>query len=319
MSRKIWIVLSAFTLTSIVPLGAFADERLQKPVFADHSTGGGAVIGGATYVPVDPLDTADVRGHSVVSTATPIWYRFTGIGSGSIGALTFTQFTIVMLSDISRIVVCPPGVSSIDGSSTIEMDGVGTAVFEIGTRVFSNQYAAGVGLSKAGCEGWDLLDMQEAVFGAYALDTPFGPVTEEEPYAFQQFSGVPTSLGWLTFDFVDYVTFQAFIASNTPLVLSMDQNDTLHWPPQPGVNGYDIVRGGLDVLRASGFTASTHACLANDVSVTSVFDPQPPVPGFGFWYLLRALYSTGSVGSYDVESTGTQRDDGIGASPNGCP
>jgi N-acetylneuraminic acid mutarotase len=94
------------------------------------------------------------------------------------------------------------------------------------------------------------------------------------------------------------------------------------WTAVPAAAAYDVVRGGLNLLRSSGgnFTTSTQACLANDQVGTSAFDPAAPAVADGFWYLLRGS-SCGGAGTYD-ESVASQiggRDAEINASPNTCP
>jgi hypothetical protein len=96
----------------------------------------------------------------------------------------------------------------------------------------------------------------------------------------------------------------------------------LLWSAVPGATGYDIVKGALGVLLASGgdFTSSTTACLADDLAATSVDDTELLPAGSGLWYLLRAV-NCGGAGSYDEDVPGQQgsRDDEIDASANACP
>ena len=94
------------------------------------------------------------------------------------------------------------------------------------------------------------------------------------------------------------------------------------WTAVPAAAAYDVVRGGLNLLRSSGgnFTTSTQSCLANDQVATSVSDSTTPAAGDGFWYLLRGL-SCGGAGTYD-EGVGSQigaRDSEIGAAASRCP
>jgi len=118
------------------------------------------------------------------------------------------------------------------------------------------------------------------------------------------------------------LTAQAIIVvASLPWKLTMLEND-LNWNAVLDVAGYDVVRGSLEDLRTSqgDFSTSTDQCLGDNLDVMAVTDPDVPVTGNGYWYLVRVVYSTsGYVGSYDVESTGTLRDDGIAASFLGCP
>ena len=98
------------------------------------------------------------------------------------------------------------------------------------------------------------------------------------------------------------------------------QAERLWWGSVGAATGYDVVRGGLLDLAATGGDFSdplvTEACLA-DNQATTLFDGiGDPLPGAGYWFVVRD-----SAGSYDTGSpsqTGS-RDAGIGASGNGCP
>lgn len=93
------------------------------------------------------------------------------------------------------------------------------------------------------------------------------------------------------------------------------------WPDVAGATGYDVVRGGLKMLRRYGdFTRALNACLENDVTETSRDDAETPQLGDGFFYLVAAS-TCGGRATYDSEST-TQvgsRDAGIQASIYACP
>jgi hypothetical protein len=95
----------------------------------------------------------------------------------------------------------------------------------------------------------------------------------------------------------------------------------LEWSTSASATSYDIVRGTLSTLRASGsFTPATDACAGNDVTATSLSSTHVPAEGDGDWFLVRAVGSCG-VGSYD-DGSATQvasRDAGVGASANACP
>ncbi|HKQ60883.1 MAG TPA: galactose oxidase-like domain-containing protein [Candidatus Polarisedimenticolaceae bacterium] len=92
-----------------------------------------------------------------------------------------------------------------------------------------------------------------------------------------------------------------------------------------GAGAYDLVRGDLDALRASDgdFSTAVSGCLANDVAVTSLPDPNgAPAPGACEFLLLRpATTSCPAHGSYDGGGSAQVggRDAGIQASPQNCP
>jgi hypothetical protein len=96
----------------------------------------------------------------------------------------------------------------------------------------------------------------------------------------------------------------------------------LAWPAFARATGYDVVRGSLSTLRATGlFADATLACLADDAVATTLDDAPLPAVADGFWYTVRGV-NCGGAGSYD-DSAGTgqagPRDPGIAASPNSCP
>jgi hypothetical protein len=96
----------------------------------------------------------------------------------------------------------------------------------------------------------------------------------------------------------------------------------LAWPGFARATGYDVVRGSLSTLRATGsFAGATLACLADDAPATTLDDEPLPAAADGFWYLVRGI-NCGGPGSYDDSAGAGQagpRDPGIAASPNACP
>jgi hypothetical protein len=112
--------------------------------------------------------------------------------------------------------------------------------------------------------------------------------------------------------------------TGTPQLSVTDDNvtATISWTAATGATGYDLVRGGLASLRASGgnYTVATGACLADDTPSMIAADGVPPPAGDGFWYLARGV-SCGGNGTYDsgAPSQAGNRDAEINASANGCP
>jgi N-acetylneuraminic acid mutarotase len=94
------------------------------------------------------------------------------------------------------------------------------------------------------------------------------------------------------------------------------------WATSPSANGYDVTRGDLAALLASGgdFALATTGCVGNDLADGQVEDDAVPSPGGGFWYLVRAVNGSGA-GTYDGDDgeQAAPRDPGIAASPAGCP
>jgi hypothetical protein len=99
--------------------------------------------------------------------------------------------------------------------------------------------------------------------------------------------------------------------------------DALSWDPPVCDVGYDVVRGDLETLLASGgdFAAATVECLANDHATTSLaYGGSPEDPGAGFWFLARRVGTSGN-GTYDSGGPSQQglRDGEIAASGVDCP
>jgi len=94
------------------------------------------------------------------------------------------------------------------------------------------------------------------------------------------------------------------------------------WSSVGDRTGSDLVRGDLILLRAGGgdFTASTQACLANDLPATSLPYTASPGPGEAWWFLVRTVAMAGP-GTYDSGGPGQvgSRDAEIAASPIACP
>lgn len=157
-------------------------------------------------------------GLSASVSAIPIQFIYTGTGSGSIGATTFTgtAFTISESSDTSNLVSCGAGCNFInDNSATITLAGIGTFSFSTGLRTFdSNGF---VGLSRAGSSGSDLIDTFN-VGAAYNMASSIGPIAGTPQLLQWGSSPVVTSGGTLNFaNATTQGTFQAITrAANVP-------------------------------------------------------------------------------------------------------
>lgn len=95
----------------------------------------------------------------------------------------------------------------------------------------------------------------------------------------------------------------------------------LAWDAEANATAYDVVRGDLGVLAATGdFASATEECLADDLVTTSLPYSAEPAPDEGFWFLVRGG-NCGGAGSYDsgAPSQSGSRDAGIEASPGRCP
>ena len=101
----------------------------------------------------------------------------------------------------------------------------------------------------------------------------------------------------------------------------------LHWSDP--VTSYDIVRGGLGLLRESNgdFAIATERCRVDDVIGQSFDDAELPEAGEGFWYFVRWDQSEGfpewGAQTYNEDTArrahqAVNRDAGIKASTQDC-
>jgi hypothetical protein len=97
---------------------------------------------------------------------------------------------------------------------------------------------------------------------------------------------------------------------------------TFTWPAVADATGYDVLRGTLSELQASGgdFSLATEVCLEDDTTDTFIEDTDPAPQSDGFWYMIRPI-NCGGGGTYDSGGSAqlSPRDAGANASPNTCP
>ena len=116
----------------------------------------------------------------------------------------------------------------------------------------------------------------------------------------------------------DSVKVFGFYAASMLTELQIDHSKLL-WD-DVGVPEYDLVRGVVSTLKASGFTAATEECLADNTTATSTIHTaaDPPL-GEAFWYTVRVVLPSGPH-TYDSsgEAQAGARDPGIDASSDSC-
>ena len=96
------------------------------------------------------------------------------------------------------------------------------------------------------------------------------------------------------------------------------QPGLLSWcVPQPA-SAFDVVRGDLGVLRATGgdYAVATQECLAPAHGDAWLEYPPTPPPGTGVWFLVRDVNGTYDTGESSQSGT---RDPEIAASGHDCP
>lgn len=88
----------------------------------------------------------------------------------------------------------------------------------------------------------------------------------------------------------------------------------LSWTTVPGATGYDVVYGEVDCLRSTGsLIGCTLGCPGENRTSGSLAVAGMPLPGGGFWFLVRGT-NCGGCGSYGT----TRRDSDIAASGMDC-
>ncbi len=163
--------------------------------------------------------TAIVLGIPSPGSAIPIEYTFSGSGSGTVGATPFSavNFEIIALADTTNVVSIFTGIFMVQAASaSVQLQGIGTATVTEGTGVFSNTGNCSNGPSCVGFSRFtgstttsDLLDLSNAAFAGYNLQSSFAPVFDPTPFAVNQFANLSTSLGSLSFSSAQDVTFEA--------------------------------------------------------------------------------------------------------------
>jgi len=100
------------------------------------------------------------------------------------------------------------------------------------------------------------------------------------------------------------------------------QDDLLTWTDISDSLSYDLIRGELGVLRASGgdFSAATTECLADNHPTTSLSYSPDPASQQGFWFLVRQVTAV-AAGTYDSGGPAQieARDAEVAASGQDCP
>jgi subtilisin-like proprotein convertase family protein len=107
-----------------------------------------------------------------------------------------------------------------------------------------------------------------------------------------------------------------------PIVVLAVEPGQLSWSAMAGASGYDLIRGDLATLRASGgsFDQVPVTCIANDAGGPDLTHSEDPPEGVGYWYLVRGD-SGAEVRTYDsfaISQSGV-RDEGIDFAGGDCP
>lgn len=183
--------------------------------------------------------------------AAAIVYTISGSGSGSIDATAFTDaaFTFTLTGDTANYTGTPGSFQVVDplASAAFSIAGVGTGTFQIATRLGHGGLRAFFSRSGFPSKGSDLFDFDAP---AVDLSSSFGPVAGTSIFALNQFKGVATSLGALTFTASSNVAFSGTLGG-APAV------------PEPGtwammIAGFGLAGFAMRRRRTAGIMATAH-------------------------------------------------------------
>jgi hypothetical protein len=235
------------------------------------------------------------------TNAIPFAYTFQGIASGSLGTTSFTNapFTITMIADTDEIVQiiesCTPTPCTVlyvnDDSATVSVGDL-TASITSSVRVFDNQTFQGLGLSRGGPRGNDLLDLGfYSEFATYNLATPFAigplfPTPHSLGDGFDCNNGcVTTNLGDLIIDSVQDVTFTAN-GGGSCVVPTGEMTKPHDWDPAKPA----VFQWGLQTLQGGNFAGrlinevdaggAVDTCWFQDSRIPRVTGIPPNAPGW---------------------------------------
>ncbi len=137
------------------------------------------------------------------------------------------------------------------------------------------------------------------------------------------------NFGWISFESVGPNPFQlkttwtcSVPAGSPDVSVAKGAGGTtqIDWLPFPGATAFDVTRGDLGVLRTSlgNFAGSTLDCVDDNTFANSSNHLGDPLPGEGYWFLVRPADCGG--GTYDSggAAQAAPRDGSINASGSQC-
>lgn len=145
--------------------------------------------------------------------AAPITYTYAGTGSGTLGTQSFLDaaFTFTAVADTANIV---PWVNAGGSprnphlSATITIAGLGTFAVTTPSHTWLAETCCG-GLGEDLAVNWVTLDTPSFHSIGYGLATNLGPIVDNSPSDVDQFNGVQTAGGVLSFTSISSITFTA--------------------------------------------------------------------------------------------------------------
>ncbi|HXR03272.1 MAG TPA: PEP-CTERM sorting domain-containing protein [Verrucomicrobiae bacterium] len=141
--------------------------------------------------------------------ASLIDYTLSGTGSGSLGAVPFsdTAFTITSTADTANITESLGVFQVPDITATVFVSGLGSATFTIPTDNFDTiDFTPGAGISSPN-QHRDILDISSSAFASYDLSSSLSPVTGTP--SINSGTGFQTTAGNFLLSSISSVTFRA--------------------------------------------------------------------------------------------------------------
>lgn len=250
---------------------------------------GGQLSANMTVSGPSPGDTCFSAGGSASSTAEEQWEVVFDTGWVS---LFFSRSHFVNASN-----------QGVAGTSTITLTGpVGTVFTQTLTRSTPGGSNGSGSLQTLLRPGRYTFTIQSQIGAAATFPPSTGAGGQSESRCFLRFTPCP-------------IEIDLHVSRNASL------DTELSWTVPPNATSYDVVRGDVASLIASGgnFTVATTECLANNSTNTSMIYQGVPDAGEAFWFLVRAA-QCGGLGSYDsgfLSQVGS-RDAEIDASSGAC-
>jgi len=162
-----------------------------------------------------------------------------------------------------------------------------------------------------GQQVWSVLE------GTAPYTTGYAPVTIDlTPWAdggthLLRLESTTTGNPYASMFFVDDVAIEACTSETPPIVIAFGSRDIVHITPAVGFESYNLYRGDLAILRASGtytqVPGSNPLAWKNCALADPAFwDPDIPAPGTGAFYLVSGRLG-GVEGSLGTDSAGAER------------
>jgi len=210
-------------LVAVVALVVLGGIAVAGPVTFQPVAAGSRIVHGAIVVEptaIQPKAAGTRTARAAFVGGSPITYRLTATGTGTVGTTPFTEatFTLELTTDTSLIINQGSGVYATPSTTgSIEIAGFGVGTFTDVIDVFSNINGGSVGAVgfSHGASQLDLCDLESPVLAGYDLTTAIGPAFSSTLVPVSQFQNIGTSLGDVSFSSYHDGTFTATLGNGT--------------------------------------------------------------------------------------------------------